>query len=76
MLEAMAAAGYRDFSGFRRGAHVICVGHFYPDVDTVIARINGTEVAARWASELDGVISTASDADGRNVTAREIYHQP
>ena len=48
MLEAIAEAGYRDYTGFRRGAHVVYMGRYYPDFDTVIERINATDVAARW----------------------------
>jgi L-rhamnose mutarotase len=75
MLEAIAEAGYRDYSGFRRGAHVIYVGRYYPDFQTVIDRVNATEVAARWGAALEGVITTFTDADGRNVRVAEIYHQ-
>ena len=75
MLQAIAEAGYRDYAGFRRGAHVVYFGRYYPDFDTVIARINGTDVAARWGATLQDVITNFSDADGRNFTAAEIYHQ-
>lgn len=75
MLEAIAEAGYRDYSGFRRGAHVIYVGRYYPDFQTVIDRVNATDVAARWGAALDGVITTFTDADGHNVRVAEIYHQ-
>jgi L-rhamnose mutarotase len=74
MIEAIAEAGYRDYSGFRRGAHVVYVGDYYPDFDTVIARINATDVAARWGRALDGVITTFTDGAGRNLTAHEVYH--
>lgn len=74
MLAAIAEAGYRDYTGFRRGAHVVYVGDYYPDFDTVIARINATDVAARWGRAFEGVITTIVGADGRNLTAREIYH--
>jgi L-rhamnose mutarotase len=75
MLAAIAQAGYRDYTGFRRGPQVVYVGKYYPDFDTVIARINRTDVAARWGAALDGVITTFTDAVGRNITAAEIYHQ-
>jgi L-rhamnose mutarotase len=74
MLEAIAAAGYRDYTGFRRGPHVVYVGRYHPDFDSVIERINATEVAARWGEALKDAISTFTDAEGRNITAREIYH--
>jgi L-rhamnose mutarotase len=75
MIAAIAEAGYRNYSGFRRGAHVVYVGDYYPDFQTVIDRINATDVAARWGQALDGVITTFTDADGRNFTAHEVYHQ-
>ena len=75
MLEAIAEAGYRDYTGFRRGPHVVHVGRYYPDLATVIERIKATDVAARWGAALDGVITTCTDGDGRHITAGEIYHQ-
>ena len=75
MLEAIAEAGYRDYTGFRRGAHVVYVGRYYPDFGTVIDRINATDVAARWGRALQDAISAITDEDGRNITATEIYHQ-
>jgi L-rhamnose mutarotase len=74
MLEAIADAGYRDYSGFRRGAHVVYVGRYYPDFDTVIERINATDVATRWGEALKDAITTITDAEGRNISAHEVYH--
>ena len=74
MLEAIAEAGYRDYTGFRRGPHVVYVGRYYPDFDSVIERINATDVAARWGEALKDAITTFTDAEGRNITAREVYH--
>jgi L-rhamnose mutarotase len=75
LLEAIAEAGYRDYTGFRRDAHVVYFGRYYPDFETVIERINAADVAARWGLALEDVITTFTGADGRNFTAREIYHQ-
>ncbi len=75
MIEAIAEAGYRDYTGFRRGAHVVYCGRYHPDFATVIDRINQTDVAARWGAALDGVITTFTDEDGRNFSAAEVYHQ-
>jgi L-rhamnose mutarotase len=74
MLEAIADAGYRDYSGFRRGPHVVYVGRYHPDFESVIARIDATDVARRWGEALGDVITTFRGPDGRNLTAREIYH--
>jgi len=56
-------------------AHVVYVGRYHPDFQTVIDRVGSTEVAERWASALEGVVTTITDADGRNYRATEIYHQ-
>ena len=74
MLEAIADAGYRDYTGFRRGAHVVYYGRYHPDFQTVIDRIGATDVAARWREALGDAITTFTDADGRNFTAAEVYH--
>ena len=75
MLEAIAEAGYRDYTGFRRGPHVVYVGRYYPDFETVIERINATDVAARWGEAFKDVITTFTGPDGRNFRAAEMYHQ-
>jgi L-rhamnose mutarotase len=75
MLEAIAASGYRDYSGFRRGNHVVYYGEYHPDLDTVIARMGDTEVNDRWGEAFRGIITTITDRDGHLITADEIYHQ-
>jgi L-rhamnose mutarotase len=75
MLEAIAEAGYRNYTGFRRGPHVVYFGHYYPDFQTVIDRVNATEAAARWGEALGDAITTFTDEDGANFTAKEIFHQ-
>ncbi len=75
MLQAIADAGYRDYTGFRRGAHVVYVGRYYPDFQTVIDRIDATEVAARWGAAFKETITTFVDEKGSNYTADLIYHQ-
>jgi L-rhamnose mutarotase len=75
MLDAIAAAGYRDYSGFRRGNHVVYYGEYHPDFDTVISRIGATDVNRRWGEAFQGIITTITDPDGRLITADEIYHQ-
>ena len=74
MVAALADSGYRNYSGFRRGAHVVYYGEYYPDMATVVARIGATEVNARWGKAFEGVITTITDADGNLYTAREIHH--
>jgi len=75
MMEAIQEAGFRNYSGFRRGAHVVYYGEYYPDMDTVFGRIGGTDVNARWGKAFEGIITTITTADGQLITADEIFHQ-
>ena len=75
MIDAIHAAGYRDYSGFRHGANVVYVGRYHPDMATVLARIAETEVAERWGRALEGVIVAITDAEGRHFIGCEIFHQ-
>jgi len=75
MMAAIEAAGYRNYTGFRRGGSVVYYGEYYPDIETVSARMGEHEVTARWGKAFEGIITTIVDADGKLITADEIYHQ-
>jgi L-rhamnose mutarotase len=75
MMAAIEAAGYRNYSGFRRGGSVVYYGEYYPDIETVSARMAEYEVNARWGKAFEGIITTIVDADGKLITADEVYHQ-
>ena len=75
LMAAIEASGFRNYQGFRRGAHVVYYGEFYPDMGTVFGQMGATEVNARWGAAFEGIITTITDADGNLLTADEIYHQ-
>jgi L-rhamnose mutarotase len=75
MIEAIEASGFRNYTGFRRGAHVVYYGEFYPDMDSVFAAMATHEVNARWGDAFEGIITTIAGPDGKLLTANEIYHQ-
>ena len=75
MMAAIEEAGFRNYSGFRRGASVVYYGEFYPDMPTVFGKIGQTEVNGRWGRAFDGIIVTITDDDGELITAGEVFHQ-
>jgi L-rhamnose mutarotase len=75
LMAAIEASGFRKYQGFRRGAHVVYYGEFYPDMPTVFARMAEHEVNARWGTAFEGIITTITDAEGDLLVADEIYHQ-
>lgn len=75
MMEAIVDSGFRNYSGFRRGAQVVYYGEFHPDMATVFGKIGQTEVNARWGAAFEGIITTITDADGNLLAASEMFHQ-
>ena len=75
-MAAIEASGFRKYQGFRRGAHVVYYGEFYPDMATVFAKMAENEVNDRWGVAFQGIIVTITDpATGGLITADEVYHQ-
>lgn len=75
LIDAIAKAGFRNYSGFRRGASVVYYGEYHPDMTTVFGKMAGFEVNARWGKAFEGVITKITNDDGSLITAQEIYHQ-
>ena len=75
LMAAIQDSGFRKYQGFRRGAHVVYYGEFYPDMTTVFARMAAHEVNDRWGVAFQGIITTITDADGNLLAADEVYHQ-
>jgi L-rhamnose mutarotase len=75
MVAAIEASGFRNYTGFRRGAHVVYYGEFYPDMGTVFRKMATYEVNDRWGAAFEGIITTITNPDGNLITADEVYHQ-
>ena len=75
LMAGIEASGFRNYNGFRRGAHVVYYGEFYPDMRTVFAKMAELPVNARWGIAFEGIITRITDADGNLLVADEIYHQ-
>ncbi len=75
MIAALDAAGFRNYTGFRRGNHVVYYGEFVPDLQTAMTRMDDFEVNARWGAAFEGIITTITDENGGFITAREVFHQ-
>jgi L-rhamnose mutarotase len=75
MMQAIHDAGFRNYSGFRRGGHVVYYGEYYPDMETVFGKMAQAEVNDRWGKAFEGIVTTITDAEGNLLTADEIFHQ-
>ena len=75
LIAAIAASGFRNYAGFRRGASVVYYGEYHPDMAAVFSRMASHEVNARWGKAFEGIITAITMPDGSLITATEIYHQ-
>ena len=74
MMRALDDSGFHNYTGFRRGSHVVYYGEFYPDMASVVGAIGATDVNRRWNVSFEGIITTITDATGNLVTGREVFH--
>ena len=74
LLEAMRAAGVRNYSLFRRGLDVIGYAECDPDGPTAFRRVGETAVDQRWSAWMADVIEAETDPAGNLLYAREIWH--
>lgn len=74
MMAALDASGFHNYSGFRRGSHVVYYGEFYPDMATAVRAIGATEANTRWSDSFAGIITTITDEGGALITPREVLH--
>ena len=74
MTEAMKAAGYANYSLFRRGLQVIAYCECEPDVATAFAKVGATDVNRRWAEWFEDTIEALVDEQGDLFWAEEVWH--
>jgi L-rhamnose mutarotase len=74
MVQAIAKAGIRNFTGFRRGREVIYYAECYPDRETAWAALDANPVNARWTALFDGIVAMRNDDTGRLFFLPEVAH--
>ncbi len=74
MREAIVAAGFTNYSLFRRGSEVIGYSECVPDVATVLANMGATDVNTRWGESLASVIDSMTDETGGLIRYTQVWH--
>ena len=72
LADTIAAAGFTNYSLFRRATRVVVYGECVPDVETAFARLEGSAVVKRWAAYGAEVIDHMPD--GRGDRFAEVWH--
>ena len=74
MVQAMQAAGFGNYTLFRRGREVIAVCECDPDVETCFARFAELGVGERWQASMEGLVLDLTDENGQLVRYGEDWH--
>jgi len=74
MHAALKAAGYRNYSLFRRGSTVIGYAECVPDVAAVLAAMDAAPVTPPWNESFQGIIRRITDDAGDLIRAAEVWH--
>jgi L-rhamnose mutarotase len=72
--EAIKAAGFSNYSLFRRGLEVVAYAECEPTIEAATAKLEGLEVNARWSAYIRSIMTRAVDSDGRLFTYDEVWH--
>jgi L-rhamnose mutarotase len=74
LVEAIRAAGIRNYTLFRRGLEVIAYCECHPSAGSAFAKLAATDVNARWAASFEDVIESLADERGELFAADEVWH--
>lgn len=73
LLGDLWAAGWRNYSLFRRGLKVYGYAECHPTVDVALAAMGSSEANARWAEWFTEVIEVLTDESGSLRRAPEVW---
>lgn len=74
LVEAISAAGFRNYSLFRRGLQVIAYAECHPSVEEAFGQLGATDVNQRWSDWFTDIIDSLTDDDGNVHRADEVWH--
>ncbi len=68
------AAGWRNYSLFRRGLTVHAYAECHPDIATASSAMDGSEANAKWQAWFTEVLEQVVDDQGRLFMAEQVWH--
>ncbi len=74
LVSAIKAAGFSNYSLFRRGTQVVAYAEIEPDLNTAMSKLGESEHNASWAEWFEELIVNLTDAQGSLMTFTEVWH--
>lgn len=76
LMADLRAAGWQNYSLFRRDRQVCAYVECHPDVSSALAAMTGSAANARWATWFDEVLEELVGPDGELIRMPEVWHLP
>lgn len=76
VVDAMRAAGIRDYSLFRRGHTVIAWGECERPLEQAFAALDADPANARWSAHIRRLMHDPLDENGELLFAPEVWRMP
>jgi L-rhamnose mutarotase len=76
LMADLRAAGWTNYSLFRRDSQVCAYVECHPDVATALAAMAGSAANDRWATWFDEVLEELVGPDGELIRLPEVWHLP
>jgi len=74
LVEAIQAAGLKNYSLFRRGTQVIGYVEAHPTAAEAFGKVGATEANAKWAEWFQDLIVNLGDNRGELMRFAEVWH--
>ena len=74
MVRDIQAAGFTNYSLFRRGTNVVGYFEAIPDAKTATQNMGTSEVNAKWAEWFKEIIVNLTDTKGNLMVMKEVWH--
>jgi L-rhamnose mutarotase len=74
LVADIKAAGFSNYSLFRRGSQIVAYAEVDPDLATAMTKLASSEANARWAAWFEELIVNLTDAQGRLMSMQEVWH--
>jgi L-rhamnose mutarotase len=74
LQEAIKAAGFSNYSLFRRGTEVVAYAECEPSIQAALSTLESTEINVRWSAYIRSIMTRSVDEGGRLFTFAELWH--
>ena len=74
VVDAIRAAGFSNYSLFRRGTEVIAYAECSPTIESALAPLEQSQANTRWSTYIRSIMTRAVDESGRLFIVDEVWH--